>query len=106
MVDSGMDQQNLLTLYAVLYSPGPEFERLGERKAELQGRHVDYQVGQFKEGRLVMGGPYNELPGGIALFRAGSRDEVERIVAADPATIGGLYATEVRAWEVVLNGYS
>ena len=95
---------NVQTLYAVLYTPGPEFERLGGREADLQARHVDYQVGHFKAGRLLLGGPYAARQGGIALFRAASQEEVERIVAADPAVTGGFYVAEVRAWEVVLNG--
>lgn len=105
-MDESRTAQGQLTLYAVVYASSPGSALTSDQAAELQHRHVAYQEHHFTEGRLVMGGPYAGIPGGMALFNAASQEEVERITAGDPAVAGGLYVAEVRPWIVVLNAYN
>jgi uncharacterized protein len=75
--------------------------RLANREA-----HVKY----WKDsGRIAAGGPFTSddgaaMNGSLLVIEAGTRAEVEALVAEDPYTKAGLFATvEIRAWKWVLN---
>jgi uncharacterized protein YciI len=49
-----------------------------------------------------MAGPFDDQSGGIQIFEAADVAEVEALMARDPFTIEGVFATtEIRPWTVV-----
>jgi len=87
-------------LFAGIFSPGPRWDEFASEREQQIGRHRDYQRTQLAAGKFIIGGPFVDRSGGMALYRAGSRAEIEGIVANDPAVVNGLYQVELRQWRV------
>jgi len=85
---------------AVVYSKGPNWREEGP-KGEHISRHIAHQRKNFEAGKLVMGGPFMDEQGGMAILEVDSRDEAQQIVQKDPAVSGGFYVVALRAWRVV-----
>ncbi len=66
-------------------------KRPGGPDRRLLVRHVDHLRGHAGAGRLVTCGPLGDGARAIQIFRVGSMQEVEEIVAADPFVSGGYY---------------
>lgn len=58
--------------------------------------HRRYMVGLFAQGDILVGGPAVDRSCGIVVFDIAERAEVERIVAADPAVVAGVFVAEIR----------
>lgn len=92
-------------LFVVSFSAGPEW-RAGVPMSSQSGMraHGEYMARLHAEGRLYAGGPYMRDDGaamgegGLMIVRARSREEVEDILAIDPAITGGLFVPEVMRW--------
>lgn len=92
-------------LFIISFSTGPGW-RAGEPMSRQPGmrEHGAYMAQLFAEGRLYAGGPYMRDDGaemgegGMMIVRASSREEVERILAIDPAITGGLFVAHVLRW--------
>jgi len=98
-------QPEIPEFYVVLYrhtpvKPGTEAQLQQARDAHIANQHRHYE-----EGRLVMGGPFMEGGGGMALFKAQDLAEVEAWVAADPAVAAGLYEVEIYRYRVMLSAW-
>ena len=50
--------------------------------------------------RLVRSGPFLDLSGGLAVYRADSLEDAQRIANADPGCRGGLFKADVRPWMI------
>lgn len=83
-----------MAVYAVIYT----YTSDDELRAATRPVHREYLEGV--EGLLVAGAwTPGEPPGGLLVFRADDRADVEKIVAADPYTTGGIVAsTDIREW--------
>ena len=94
-------------LYAVLLSWGPNRDpELALEQEPLIGEHANYMRGLAEQGVLVMGGPYLDRTGGLAVLRADSLEAVLRITEADPGCRGGLLKAEVHPWSVAIMNLS
>lgn len=63
-------------------------------------QHLAWMKEQHDAGRILFSGPSKDRKLGIYVIRAGSREEAERIAAADPYTRAGLCAFDLIEWEV------
>jgi uncharacterized protein YciI len=89
--------------FAVVYAPGPNWkEREQQRQDDLKA-HISYQHSWLDKGILLMGGPYPDDEGGLALFAADSEDEIQALVAADPCVASGTYQVTVHQWRIAVN---
>lgn len=87
-------------MHVVVHRPGskwktelPPFEQPGLRD------HVAYYQKLLDDGRLFMGGPFLDTPGGMMVFEANvPRETVDALSAADPAVLSGLLVYDVRPW--------
>ena len=89
--------------FVVMYGKGPSWSETPETPDVVQG-HIAHQHAQLEAGKLVMGGPFLDEPGGMAIFKVESRDELDAILNGDPAVSAGFYAVEAKAWRIGSRG--
>jgi uncharacterized protein len=64
--------------------------------------HRAYLNRLVDDGSLLMAGPFADERGGLIVFEAEDEAEVQRLMADDPFTIEGVFATtEIRPWTLV-----
>ena len=84
---------------AVIYSKGPNWREEGP-DGEHISRHIAYQQKNFETKKLVMGGPFLNEGGGMAVFEVELRDEADQIVRNDPAVRDGFYVATLHPWRI------
>lgn len=85
-------------LFAFIYRPGPAW-KAGVPMAKQDLRpHGGYIARLAKEGRVLGGGGFVGLEGGMAVVRAPDRAAAERLLAEDPAIISGVFEADLREW--------
>jgi len=84
---------------AVIYSEGPNWRDEGP-DGEHISRHIAYQRKNFEARKLVMGGPFMDEAGGMAVFEVDSREEAAKIVQNDPAVKDGFYIVALHPWRI------
>jgi uncharacterized protein YciI len=85
-------------LYLLIYKAGPAWQA-GKPLSEQGLRpHGAYMKSLFDDGRLVAGGPMTDTAGGLAIIRVTSEDEAKKVLAADPAILGGIFTAELHPW--------
>jgi uncharacterized protein YciI len=62
--------------------------------------HFAWLKDQHESGALLLSGPARQRGYGMLLFRAASREELDRIIATDPNIVSGMRTSEVHDWEV------
>ena len=73
-----------------------------EARMEYRAVHREYLYALVDQGKILMAGPYEDESGGLIIFEAESEQEVRDLVANDPFTTGGVFATtEIRPWKLV-----
>jgi uncharacterized protein YciI len=87
--------------FAVIYEPGPNRTERGSEPSQPLDGHIRHQQEQLRKGVLVMGGPFSDRPGGMAVFEAETQEEIESILAADPSIQEGYYTATIYPWRVV-----
>ena len=90
-----------MTVFCVLYSPGPAWSAGLPASAQDLAHHAGYMRQLLKGGVLRCAGPYVGKDGGLAVIEAVDRPGAERIVAADPAVVQGVMRAEVVQWHVL-----
>ena len=72
------------------------------RVAEVRPTHRKYLAELKEKGKLVISGPFPETGGALIVYEAGSKDEAEALLKADPFTTGGVFTSWViRAWNPI-----
>ena len=67
-------------------------------------RHAQYLTKLCDAGKLILAGRTTEdaNPIGLAIFEACERAEVDAMMAADPVIESGLFAMEIRPYEIAM----
>jgi len=86
---------------AVIYSKGPAWTDSDAAQDQIEA-HKAYQHRNFEAGKLVMGGPFIDEAGGMAIYEAQSKEEVEAIVQNDPAVKSGFYLASLHSWRIAV----
>ena len=81
-----------------MYSPGPNWSDDTAKQQEIVKQHAAYQDGQFNGHSMLLGGPFIDRPGGLAVFQVKTKIQLDSILAADPAIIAGLYTVTIYPW--------
>jgi uncharacterized protein YciI len=92
----------MVTYYVEVVKRGPAWNSTSEADAQrLREGHVAHLTRLFREGKLVLAGPFTEPDGdvlGISVLSAASLAEAKALSEQDPAVKGGLFASDVREW--------
>lgn len=100
MVQEPQTNAEKSVLFVGIFSPGQSWDELASEREQQINRHRDYQRKQLEAGKFIIGGPFVDHDGGMALYRVGSRAEMEQIIANDPSVISDVYKVELRQWRV------
>ena len=85
--------------FAVLYVRGPQWNESSPfHEQEDVYRHRDFLAAQHDAGRLLFGGPFLDDTGGLAVFSAASREELEELIATDATVTSGLLRYEIHPY--------
>jgi len=86
-------------IFAVTIVYGPDKAKI----AEFRPPHRDYLRDLISKGKLVIAGPFIDDSGGFIAYEAGSEEEVEGIIKADPFFKCGVFQTwTIRPWRIVI----
>jgi len=70
--------------------------------AQLRPLHREYLMNLRKAGKAVMAGPFTDDSGGLLIYEADSKDEVEQMIQADPFGQGGVFVSwTIRPWNLL-----
>lgn len=73
-----------------------------EKRMAHRAEHRVYLKRLVDAGSLLMAGPFVDETGGLIVFEAADEAEVQELMANDPFSINGVFATtEVRPWILV-----
>lgn len=88
--------------YVIAYQPGEIWEA-GKSFRDQPGvmEHVGYMAQLAENGHLLMGGPFLDNSGGMAVIKAGSLYDATAVAQADPSIKGSLLKATVREWIVL-----
>ncbi len=86
---------------AVVLSQGSMWDTHKSRdEQEGMKEHRAYMLSLFERGEIVIGGPFLDRPGGVAVYRTKTLEEAEKLAAADPGVRSGLIRAEVTRWRM------
>ena len=87
--------------FAVVYVRGPRWnaDNPFHEQAGVH-RHRDFLAAQHEAGRLLFGGPFLDDTGGLAVYTAPSRQELEGVLKTDATIEDGLLRYEVHPYIV------
>lgn len=98
MAGPGLPGQNgRMTTYAIRY----EYDGRSAERDALRPDHRAYLAGLAEQGVALAYGRFDDDgdPGAVLLFEAGSTEQVQELLAADPFVVAGLVPRyEVRRW--------
>lgn len=95
MMEISSENQNFVK-YVILLSmnPGRSFHE------DLIRSHIVYLRELQSMGKLVMCGPFANVPGGMLIVEAADMEEARALAERDPFVKSGTENYELRAWEI------
>lgn len=72
-----------------------------EKSKTYREDHLAYLEQKREEGRIFANGRFTDGWGGLVIYLAKSKDEVEEIVKKDPYITEGARDYEIHEWEIV-----
>jgi uncharacterized protein len=85
--------------FATLIEYTPDKAKIAATRPE----HRDYLKNVLESGRLVISGPFAGDEGGLLVYEANSREDVEAILRDDPFTKAGVFVSwKIHEWRVVM----
>ncbi|MDA5110693.1 YciI family protein [Brevibacillus thermoruber] len=69
-----------------------------ELNAKVRPAHLSYLNDLYKQGKVVMAGPFTDKQGGMVIYKAESPEEARRLAEADPVVKEGARTLELREW--------
>jgi uncharacterized protein YciI len=74
----------------VVFKSGPR----ADQAAALFSAHLAFTLSHLRAGDLLAAGPFSGVDGGVMIFRGKDWSAVERILAGEPFTKGGVFAID------------
>lgn len=94
-----------MAVFAVTYEYGPDTAT----RMKLRPAHRTWQSRLYDNNVILASGPLEDdfIPGGLLLFVADSRADVEDLLAQDPyASAGVIESTTIRGWTPVFGPWA
>ena len=88
--------------FVIHYTPGKAWVKGKTLFQQPLRPHANYMKRLHARQVLLMGGPYLDNSGGIAIILAANQKEAERVMNSDPAIKSGVLKGVVRPWHVAL----
>jgi len=86
---------------AVVLSQGSMWDTHKSRdEQEGMQEHRAYMRSLFERGEILLGGPFLDRPGGVAVYQTKTLEEAEKLAGADPGVRSGLIRAEVTRWRM------
>jgi uncharacterized protein YciI len=90
--------------FVLMHTPGPEWDQnLSYFDQTGIDQHTTFMSELLKAGDMVMGGPFMDGSGGMAILKVESIEEALAIANRDPAVRSKLLKVEVRQWSTPLS---
>lgn len=84
--------------YFVELIPNPDSAKIPQAKLDsLQKAHMINLATMFRDGQLMLAGPFEE-GGGILILDMPSKEAAQELINRDPHVKAGRLLTEIRAW--------
>jgi uncharacterized protein len=90
--------QTASPFYLFIYRPGPAWKPGVPMARQDMRPHGAYIAKLDSQGRILAAGGFPD-EGGMAIIRAASVEEAQRLLAADPAVASGLFLADLKAWK-------
>lgn len=87
--------------FAIIYEPGPNWIKGRDIFEQDLHDHGQYMASLLDQGHLLMGGPFTDSSGGMAIITVKDADEAAAILNKDPGVINGVFKAKLRPWYVV-----
>lgn len=69
----------------------------------IRPTHREYLRRLVAKGQLAIAGPFTDVPGAVIVYEAGSAEEAEGLLKADPFHEGGVFVRwTIRPWNPVM----
>lgn len=72
-----------------------------EKNQQIRPAHLEYINDLFKQGKVVMAGPFTDQKGGMIIYKADSYEEALKLAQADPVVAEGARTLELREWNTL-----
>jgi uncharacterized protein YciI len=70
---------------------------------EIRPTHRQYLASLKEKGQLVASGPFTDDSGALIIYEAGSKEDAEKLLKADPFYQNGIFLKwQLRPWNVVI----
>lgn len=87
-----------------IYAKGPKWLVGRTVREQPLEAHFTYMEGLQSSRILVLGGPFKDDEGALAIIAASNLDEAQLIFAADPAVAQEIFKVSVHPWFVSVTG--
>src|SRR5262249_23365374 len=92
------------TYFIELISPGPKWNKSKSRDDQTGMAGPRAYMGSLFDGPMIIGGPFVDTVGGLAVLKVGTADEARKIADADPGVRGGILKYDIRQWRMAIAG--
>lgn len=69
-----------------------------ELNQKIRPAHLKYVEDRYREGKVLLAGPFGDQSGGMVIYQNVDQDEAWRLADADPAVVSGARTLTLRAW--------
>lgn len=70
-----------------------------EKNKAVRPTHLEYLNKLYKEGKVVMAGPFTDGKGGMVIYKAESIEEARALAEKDPVIVERCRTLELREWK-------
>lgn len=94
------EQFEMKIYYMVFLKKGPDRSQDSATAAKIQEGHMKHLNDMYKQGKMDLAGPFDDDGDirGICVYNVATKEEVEKLVAQDPAIKSGRLVAEIHPW--------
>jgi uncharacterized protein len=93
-------------MFVIIYTPGPAWIQGKSFSEQPLMEHGHYLQQLFVEQLLLLGGPFTDATGGMAVIDTESSAEAQVILDQDPAVLKKVFLASLHPWYTVFDVYA
>lgn len=90
-------------MFMIHFRPGKAWIKGKSIMEQPLETHGDYMQALYEAKKLVMGGPFMDDEGGVAIIDVPDKEEAERLVKLCPSVVDGIFVAEVHPLMLVFD---
>jgi uncharacterized protein len=90
-------------VFSIRYSQGKNYDLSKSISEQDLLEHGLYMKKLFKEGKLLLAGPFTDNTGAEAILKVDNENEVQEIMSHDPAIIANIFSYKMNTWDIKFN---